>query len=286
MSFFGAEIKHFRSNKFIRLRNQLIALSEPMLMAILNVTPNSFHAESRRQDKDSILAFIERCKKSKVGIIDIGASSTKPGATPPSVEDEISRLIEPLSILKEHAPDIFISVDTFRSEVAKWALENGADMVNDVYGGRHDPEIWNVCAAFNAPYILTHSRGTAVDMQSKANYENVSTEVLLELSIALNEVRSRGVKDVIIDLGFGFAKTQSQNYQLLRDLHLFQLFELPILCGFSRKSMIYKKLATDSNQALNGTTILNTFAITQGAHILRIHDPEEASEIFQLLNTN
>lgn len=283
MTFFGAEIKHFPSKNYIRLRNKLESISEPSIMGILNLTEDSFYAPSRRNQDEEIKNYLELCRFHGVKFMDIGACSTRPGSSPVSEKSEIERLIPVIELIRSNFPEFYISVDTFRSQVADKALQSGADIINDVYSGREDESIWSVCAKHQAPYILTHSRGTATNMQSKTDYKDLISEVLSNLSVTLNQVRMAGINDVILDLGFGFAKKLDQNYELLRNLQLFQLFELPILCGFSRKSMITNKLGVDIHESLNGTSILNTFALTQGAQIIRVHDPKEASEILKLL---
>jgi dihydropteroate synthase len=286
MSLFGVEIKHFRSNRFIRIRNKLIEINHPLLMGILNITPDSFFENSRIHTNDQIDRYLSSCIENDVSIVDIGGNSSRPDAIPVDAKTEIERIGTSLTYIKEHYPNLLLSVDTFYPEVADWALSNGVDIINDVQGGRNYPEIWDVCAKHNAPYILTHSKGNHNASSDELKSPNITTEVLLEISTLLDSIRKAGVNDVIIDVGFGFSKTLDQNYELLSNLELFQLFETPILCGFSRKSMIYKKLNIGPEDALNGTTVLNTFAITQGCDILRVHDPKEARQILSLLKTN
>jgi dihydropteroate synthase len=286
MSLFGVEIKHFRSNRFIRIRNKLIEINHPLLMGILNITPDSFFENSRIHTNDQIDRYLSSCIENDVSIVDIGGNSSRPDAMPVDAKTEIERIGTSLTYIKEHYPNLLLSVDTFYPEVADWALSNGVDIINDVQGGRNYPEIWDVCAKHNAPYILTHSKGDHNASSDELKSPNITTEVLLEISTLLDSIRKAGVNDVIIDVGFGFSKTLDQNYELLSNLELFQLFETPILCGFSRKSMIYKKLNIGPEDALNGTTVLNTFAITQGCDILRVHDPKEARQILSLLKTN
>jgi dihydropteroate synthase len=286
MSLFGVEIKHFRSNRFIRIRNKLIEINHPLLMGILNITPDSFFENSRIHTNDQIDRYLSSCIENDVSIVDIGGNSSRPDAIPVDAKTEIERIGTSLTYIKKHYPNLLLSVDTFYPEVADWALSNGVDIINDVQGGRNYPEIWDVCAKHNAPYILTHSKGNHNASSDELKSPNITTEVLLEISTLLDSIRKAGVNDVIIDVGFGFSKTLDQNYELLSNLELFQLFETPILCGFSRKSMIYKKLNIGPEDALNGTTVLNTFAITQGCDILRVHDPKEARQILSLLKTN
>jgi len=286
MSLFGVEIKHFRSNRFIRIRNKLIEINHPLLMGILNITPDSFFENSRIHTNDQIDRYLSSCIENDVSIVDIGGNSSRPDAMPVDAKTEIERIGTSLTYIKEHYPNLLLSVDTFYPEVADWSLSKGVDIINDVQGGRNYPEIWDVCAKHNAPYILTHSKGNHNASSDELKSPNITTEVLLEISTLLDSIRKAGVNDVIIDVGFGFSKTLDQNYELLSNLELFQLFETPILCGFSRKSLIYKKLNIGPEDALNGTTVLNTFAITQGCDILRVHDPKEARQILSLLKTN
>ena len=255
-------------------------------MGILNITPDSFFENSRIHTNDQIDRYLSSCIENDVSIVDIGGNSSRPDAIPVDAKTEIERIGTSLAYVKEHYPNLLLSVDTFYPEVADWALSNGVDIINDVQGGRNYPEIWDVCAKHNAPYILTHSKGNHNASSDELKSPNITTEVLLEISTLLDSIRKAGVNDVIIDVGFGFSKTLDQNYELLSNLELFQLFETPILCGFSRKSMIYKKLNIGPEDALNGTTVLNTFAITQGCDILRVHDPKEARQILSLLKTN
>jgi dihydropteroate synthase len=281
--FFGVEVKHFRSNEFIRLRNKLFPVNQPLVMAILNATPDSFYSESRRHDNSELTDYLETCQAQGVSFIDLGAQSTRPGSTPISSEEQIERLRPLVARIRSEFPSFFISIDTSCPKVAAWALDQGADLINDVEGGKNNPEIWDVCARYNAPYILMHSRGELTEMHAEQVYQNITVEVLQELSTQLNSIKKAGVKDIIIDPGFGFSKSLIENRKLLNNLPLFQLFGIPILVGFSRKSMIYKTLNTSPENALNGTSILNTFAVLNGATFLRVHDPKEATEVIKLL---
>lgn len=258
-------------------------MNQPLVMAILNATPDSFYPESRQIDDSALTKFLSLCQKEGVSFIDIGAQSTRPGSTSVSSEEQINRLKPLLTRIRNEFPSFFISIDTSCPKVAEWALDLGADLINDVEGGKNNPEIWDVCARFNAPYILMHSRGEMSEMHTEQVYQNITVEVLQELSTQLNAIKKAGVKDIIIDPGFGFSKSLVENRKLLNNLPLFQLFGIPILVGFSRKSMIYKTLNTTPENALNGTTILNTFAVLNGATFLRVHDPIEATEVIKLL---
>jgi len=281
---FGVEVKHFRSNHTLRLRNKLVSIDEPMIMAIVNATPDSFHATSRINSQLELDAFAKNCVRKNVKMIDLGAHSTRPGYEVIAAKEQIVRLKPFLSRLRNKFPELYVSVDTSLPEVARFALENGADLINDVEGGRNFPEIFDVCAEFNAPYILVHSRGNPDALHQKASYENVTADVLMELSCQIQKIKHAGVKDIILDLGFGFSKSLEENYELLKNLNIFHILNFPVLCGISRKSMIYKKLNASSEFALNGTTILNTFALMRNATILRVHDINEAQEIIKLLN--
>ncbi|MFM7566353.1 MAG: dihydropteroate synthase [Flavobacteriales bacterium] len=279
----GAEGKHFRSNGFIRLRNKLLSLEDPLLMGIVNATPDSFYDASRISDHETLKSYLNSLVTYGFSMVDLGANSTRPGSRPVSATEQIKRLEPVLKFTLDHYPSLHVSIDTSSAEVAAWALSQGADLINDVEGGNNDPDIWGVCASFNAPYVLTHSRGKSSNVHDETTYDNVTTRVLFELSQKINQIQAAGVKDILIDPGFGFSKDLQQNYEMLKHLTLFQIFERPILCGFSRKSMIYKKLNTDANEALNGTTILNTFAITKGCDVLRVHDARAAHEVITLL---
>lgn len=268
----------------IKCGDKLIPLDELKIMGILNTTPDSFHAESRKTNLESLLESAEEMIHAGADFLDVGGYSTRPGADFVSEEEEIERVIPAIKALHEKFPEVLISIDTFRSNVAKLAIENGANIINDVSGGRFDEAIFDVAAEKSVPYILMHSRGDSKTMQSLTEYENVVSDVCRELSERISILRAKGVKDIIIDLGFGFAKTLDQNYELLNKLEYFHSLGYPILIGVSRKGMIYKKLNTDHIEALNGTTIVNTVAAMKGAKILRVHDVKEAKEIAFLLN--
>lgn len=283
MAFFGVEIKHFRSHKYLRIRNKLFALAEPKIIGIINCTPDSFFKDSRAITSEEIERSVNKMIHEGVDIIDIGACSTRPGAELISEEEELNRIIPAIILIKERFPELIISIDTFRSKVAEQGLIAGADIINDVTGGDFDPNIWTIAAKFKAPYILMHSRGNSKTMQDLSNYDHVSLEILLFLSEKIKKIKEAGIKDIIIDLGFGFAKNEQQNYQLMADLELFDLLEFPILIGLSRKSMIYNRLNIAPEQALNGTTILHTYALSKNANFLRVHDVKEAVEIKTLL---
>jgi dihydropteroate synthase len=266
----------------INCKGQLIDLSQPKVMGILNITPNSFYDGGKFSNEQEILAQVKKMLEDGATFIDVGAYSSKPGADFVSQEDEISRIVPVIQLILDHYPDALISVDTFRSAVAKVALDNGAAIINDISGSHLDAAMLGVIAAYKVPYIMMHMRGTPQTMQSLTDYEDLIKEMLLYFSNVVAQARALGINDLIIDPGFGFAKTLEQNYEVLRNLELFQLLDLPILAGISRKSMIYKVLGTCANEALNGTTFLNGVALSKGAAILRVHDVKEAVEAVQL----
>jgi dihydropteroate synthase len=280
---FGVEVKHFRSNHTLRLRNKLVSLEDPLIMAIINTTPDSFHNKSRVKSLEDLDSFAKNCLQKNVRMVDIGAHSTRPGYEPVSAATQIERLGPILERLHEQFSELYLSIDTSLPEVAQFALQNGADIINDVEGGRNHPQIHQVCANFNAPYILVHSRGPSDNLHELTEYENVTTDVLFELSAQIRKIQGAGVRDIILDFGFGFSKSMEQNYELLNNLSMFHMLGFPILCGFSRKSMIYKKLNLSIEDSLNGTSILNTVALIKNASILRVHDIDKASEIIELL---
>lgn len=254
-----------------------------MVMGILNVTPDSFFAGSRANTSAEIASRASWLVSTGADIVDVGAFSTRPGADEVSEQEEIDRIAAALPVIRDAVPGTLISVDTFRSEVARVAVEEfGADIINDVAGGNLDPDMFDTVAALRVPYVLSHMRGTPADKMEYTQYEDVTRDVLSELGDRLSELSLLGVSDVIIDPGFGFSKTLEQNYDLLAHLDLFQLFHRPVLVGFSRKSMITKLFGIDSAEALNGTSVLNTLALTRGAAILRVHDPREAAQCVKI----
>lgn len=269
--------------KHIKIGKKLLDLNTPKIMGIVNSTPDSFYESSRTNTIENILFQTEKHLKNGADIIDIGGYSTRPGALEISLEEEIKRISEPIKIIKSTFPNCIISCDTFRSQVAQIAIDNGADIINDISGGELDKNMINVIAKNKTPYILMHSKGTPQTMQSHTDYKSIFKEMINYFSQKLELLHELGLTEIIIDPGFGFAKTMGQNYELLNKLEDFYFLKQPILVGVSRKSMIYKKLDTTPNESLNGTTILNTIAISKGANILRVHDVKEAKEIVKLL---
>jgi len=273
------------SNLFLKLNNQLYDLRTPVVMGILNVTPDSFFMRSRFRTDRTLLQQVEQFIKEGATLIDIGGYSTRPQAAPVSTDEEIRRISDALEIICKKFPDTPISVDTFRSPVARMAVEHfGAAMINDISGGTLDPMMFETVADLGVAYVLMHTRGTPQNMQANTDYEDLVSEVLQFLQKKVAQLHLLGVNDVVIDPGFGFAKTLNQNYQLLSKLSYFQEINVPILAGVSRKSMIYKLLGTDPENALNGTTAVNMLALMGGASILRVHDVKEAVEAIKIYN--
>ncbi|WP_353780212.1 dihydropteroate synthase [Winogradskyella sp. 3972H.M.0a.05] len=266
----------------INCKGQLIDLSSPKVMGILNVTPDSFYDGGNYTNKDAILNQVETMLNDGATFIDIGAYSSRPGADFVSEDEELRRLIPVIELILEHYPDALLSIDTFRSNVAKIAIEKGAAIINDISAGHLDEHMLQTIATLKVPYIMMHMRGTPQTMQSLSDYDNLLKDILFYFSERLEKTKALGIVDTICDPGFGFAKTLEQNYELLNQLELFDTFELPILVGVSRKSMIYKALDTTAQHALNGTTALNMLALQKGASILRVHDVKEAMECITL----
>ncbi|MCL4128144.1 UNVERIFIED_CONTAM: hypothetical protein GTU68_049949 [Idotea baltica] len=253
-------------------------------MGILNATPDSFYNESRVTIQNSLEKKVAMMIEEGVDILDVGGYSTRPGAANVKIEEEINRVVPIIEFIKTQWPEILISIDTFRGAVAKEAVRAGASIINDVSGGTLDKEMFGTVAQLGVPYILMHMRGTPETMNNFCSYKNVTIDVIKELQSKVLELNDLGVKDIIIDPGFGFAKTLEQNYQLLEDLEMFKVLELPILIGISRKSMISKYLEIPSESSLNGTSVLNTKALKNGVNILRVHDVKEAVEVRKLLS--
>ncbi|PZX94973.1 dihydropteroate synthase [Flavobacterium aquariorum] len=253
-------------------------------MGILNITPNSFFDGGKYKNESELLVRVEKMLNEGADFIDVGAYSSKPNAEFVSEEEEILRIIPVVNLLQKHFPEIILSIDTFRAGVAKTCIENGAAIINDISAGKLDDKMLETIAKFQVPYIMMHMKGTPKTMQELTQYEDIIKEMLFYFSERIAVARSLGINDLIVDPGFGFAKTLEQNYAVMQKMELFQMLELPLLIGVSRKSMIYKTLETNAEMALNGTTVLNTIALTKGAKILRVHDVKEAVECVRLLN--
>ncbi len=267
----------------LNIRGRLFDLSHPQVMGILNVTPDSFFEGSRMQSDEQIARRAQQIVEEGGTIIDLGAYSSRPGAADVSAEEETERLRRALGIIRNLYPDVAVSVDTFRAEVARRCVEDfGADIINDISGGQIDEDMFPTVASLNVPYILMHMRGTPQTMQQLTDYADVTAEVLRYFGERVDMLHSMGVKDIILDPGYGFAKTLEQNYQLLSQQRVLEALDLPILVGVSRKSMICKVLDCTPSEALNGTTALHAFALQQGTHILRVHDVRQAVEVVKL----
>jgi dihydropteroate synthase len=273
------------TKKTLNCRGRLIELANgdtaPVVMGILNVTPDSFFATSRVATETS-LETAARMLTDGATFLDIGGYSTRPGAAPVEASEEADRVLPVIEAILAEFPDALLSIDTFRADVARQAVKAGACLVNDVAGGTLDPAMFETVVGLGVPYVLMHMRGTPQTMQTMTNYQNVTLDVIDELAIRLAELRAMGQKDIILDPGFGFAKTPAQNFELLSHLDEFQVVDEPLLVGLSRKTTIWKTLGITADQALNGTTVLNTAALLKGASILRVHDVREAVEAAKL----
>ena len=269
---------------FINVNGKLMDLSQPQVMGILNVTPDSFYAGSRGVAERDIIDRLRQMTDEGASIIDIGAYSSRPDADDVSTEEEMARLRHALNLVRQHQPDAVVSVDTFRADVARMCVEEyGVAMVNDISAGEMDDEMFPTISRLGVPYIAMHMKGTPQTMQNNPQYAHLLKEIFYFFSEKVQKLRDLGVKDIIIDPGFGFGKTMEHNYQLMNHLEEFKLFGLPLLVGISRKSMIYKLLGTTPEEALNGTTVLNTIALQKGAHILRVHDVKAAVEAVKIV---
>ncbi len=277
-----AKDKLFSTKSTLNLRGNLVSLDAPQVMGILNATPDSFYSGSRSQSLDGLVRKAEHMLNDGALILDIGGYSTRPGAEDISISEELDRVIPPIAAIIKRFPQAYISIDTFRSEVARAAVDEGASMINDVSGGNLDDQMFKTVSSLKVPYVLMHMRGTPETMKSLTTYDHLLNDITSELSFKYNELRGLGVADIIVDPGLGFAKTIQQNYDILRNLGYFKRLKLPILAGVSRKSMIYKTLDVTAEEALNGTTALNMAALINGASLLRVHDVKEATETIKL----
>jgi dihydropteroate synthase len=278
-----AENKLFYTNRTLNIRGQLIHLDSPQIMAILNVTPDSFYDGGRYDSDTAILTQTEKMIKAGATFIDVGGYSSRPGASDIGVDEEIRRVSKAFQLITKNFPDAILSVDTFRSQVAEAAVQEGAAMVNDIAAGALDPKMFSTVARLRVPYVLMHMRGDPKTMTHLTAYENLLKEVADYFHLKIHQLQTMGVRDIIIDPGFGFAKTRDQSFQLLNSLEYLKVFNTPVLVGLSRKSMIWKTLSISPNDALNGTTCLNTIALLKGASILRVHDVQEAAEVCELV---
>lgn len=266
----------------LNCRGRLLSLEKPLVMGILNVTPDSFFDGGQFTSLDAILLQTEKMLREGASIIDVGGMSSRPGAQLVDETEELKRVLPVVELIAKEFPETVISIDTVRSEVARLGVEAGARIVNDISAGRFDAKMYETVASLQVPYVLMHMQGEPQTMQSQPRYENVVREVLDFFIREISRLRQAGVTDIILDPGFGFGKTVEHNYQLLKNLHLFRITELPVLAGISRKSMICKVLGVTPDKALNGTTALHLVALQQGAKILRVHDVKEAVEVIRL----
>ena len=268
----------------LKIRDKLLNLEQPKIMAILNVTPDSFFDGGKFNTELKVLNQVEKFINEGADIIDIGGYSSRPGAQNISIETELKRVISNIKLIRKEFPEIFISIDTFRSEVARESYFSGADIINDISGGNLDTEMLKTVGDLGAPYILMHMRGNPQNMSLKTNYKNITKDILDYLSNGIELAKENGINDIIIDPGFGFAKNIKQNFSLLNNLKDFKVLNYPVLVGISRKSMIYKTLNIDVQEALNGTTVLHTVALLKGANIIRTHDVKELMECIKLID--
>lgn len=276
--------KVFSNNKTLNVGGRLIHFDTPKIMGILNITPDSFFDGGKYEDEVAILSHVEKMVRDGVDFIDVGGYSSRPGAEDLTIEEEIKRTIPVIKLIKSSFPGCILSIDTFRTEVARQAIEEGVMMVNDISGGSLDEGMFALIAKHQVPYILMHMKGTPQTMKSMATYENLVKEITDYFHPRLHQLQQLGVADVLVDPGFGFAKTIEQNFELLKNLDTLKILDRPMVVGLSRKSMIWKTLKTGPENALNGTTVLNTIALLKGASILRIHDVKEAVEVVKLTN--
>lgn len=279
------KIHQFKQNGFINLNGNLYDLNYPKIMGIINCTPDSFYSESRKTQIVEILKTVESMLENGADIIDIGGASTRPSAILPSVDEEIERIYEPIKAIRKEFKNIIISLDTTRSEVAKVGIDEGISIVNDVSGGFQNADLIEIVAQKKIPYILTFNSGNEINSSPLASERNILRESLIFFSERLQKLKNAGINDIIIDPGFGFDKTLEENFSLIDNLDFLKILEKPILVGFSRKSMIYRKLGIAPEESLNGSTILNTVAFLKNASIFRVHDVKEMNQIRQLLNS-
>lgn len=266
----------------LNCKGRLLTFDQPLVMGIINLTPDSFYAGSRAT-ADAVLRQAEAMLVHGADWLDLGGQSTRPGSGRLSAAEELQRIIDPIQTLQEHFPELIISVDTYHARVAKEAVMAGASIVNDISGGQLDPAMLSTVASLHVPYIFMHMKGTPETMQQLAVYDNVVQEVLDYFISAIHRCREAGIHDVILDPGFGFAKNTRQNFELLKNLSVLRIPGKPVLAGLSRKSSIYRTLGITADEALNGTTVLNTVALMNGANILRVHDVKEAKEVVRLI---
>ncbi len=267
----------------LNLRGRLVTIDRPWVMGIINITPDSFYGGSRVNDEAALVDRVHAMLADGADVLDVGACSTRPGSEQVDARGEMERLQWALSIIRREAPDMILSVDTYRADVASCCVQEwGADIINDISGGTIDNDMFATVARLHIPYVLMHMRGTPETMATLTDYDDVTADVLEWMARRIDVLRQMGVADVIVDPGFGFAKTLEQNYEMLARLNAFHVLEAPLLVGVSRKRMIYTPLGCTADEALNGTTVINTIALQQGAHILRVHDVRAAAEAVKI----
>ena len=269
----------------LNLRGRLVEIDRPWVMGIVNVTPDSFYSGSRVNDELTLINLVQQLLTEGADMLDIGACSTRPGSQSVDAQGEMQRLEWAFAVIRRIAPDVILSVDTYRADVARRCVEDwGVDIINDISGGTLDDDMFKTVAQLHVPYVLMHMRGTPDTMSSLTDYDDVTADVLEWMARRIDTMRQMGVADIIADPGFGFAKTMEQNFQLLAGLEAFHALEAPLLVGVSRKRMIYTPLECNADEALNGTTVINTMALERGAHILRVHDVRAAVEAVKLVS--
>lgn len=267
----------------LNCNGRLLVIDQPLVMGVINSTPDSFYEGSRFTGIDAILSHTEKMIREGAAVIDIGGQSTRPGSQPVGEQEELQRIIASIDAIHRRFPDVFISADTYYSAVAREAVAAGASLINDISAGRMDKNMIATITSLQVPYVLMHMKGEPGTMQLHPHYENVTTEVLDFFISQITSLRQAGIKDIIIDPGFGFGKTIAHNFELLRNLSLLTIPDCPLLVGLSRKSTIYKTLHITAEEALNGTTVLNTISLMKGASIIRVHDVREAKQAIQLV---
>lgn len=283
MNFLSDESSQFPRNYSWNCGGKLFTFDQPKVMGIVNCTPDSFYEKSRISTDKELHSLVEKHVNEGVDILDLGGYSSRPGAEEISVDEEWTRISKALKFIKAEFPDVLVSIDTFRGDIVRRSCNEGANIINDISAGDLDKDLMREVAYQKVPMILMHMKGNPQTMQTEITYKNLLADTLYHLSEKVGKAREMGIVDVAVDPGFGFSKTMEQNYELLKQLGHFHIFEVPLLVGLSRKSMIYKALDIHQNDSLNGTTVLNTIALSKGAHILRVHDVKEAKEAVKLI---
>jgi dihydropteroate synthase len=276
----------FRFSRFIHIKGHLHDFSNPKIMGILNMTPDSFFEKSRKTFGAELMEVVQNMVNEGMDILDVGASSTRPGAEPPSASEELGRLQEVIPFLRKAFPDLLLSIDTFHSEVASFALNEGFDLVNDISGGQFDEQLLETVASHKAAYVLTYHRGSKANSSESHVKDHLMMDALRYFSEKITQLEQKGILNVILDPGFGFGKSLEENYELIRSFDLLHVFEKPILIGVSRKTMIREVLAVDTENALNGTSVLHTLLYAKNAHVFRVHDVKEMNEVRALMKAS